>query len=123
MSLTRPDIYLCYEDIAAIRQAMAQAPRDLGVTLLATEVQRARLVPARRLPAASVRLNSQVAFLDNEDLEIESVKVVLPAAAQGDRTSVTCLLGAALIGLAPGDTMGWRDSDGAERQVTITRVE
>ncbi len=124
MSLLRPEIYLCPEDFTAIQQAMAQAPQDQGAHLLAREIRRAHLVPANRLPAASVRLNSQVAFLDNDELEIGSVKVVLPAAAtREDRTSVTSLLGAALIGLSVGDTMGWREPDGAERMVTVTRVD
>lgn len=123
MSLVRPEIYLCHEDLAAIRLAITQAPLDQGAHLLEREVRRAHLVPASKLPAASVRLNSQVAFLDNDDLEIGSVKVVLPAAAtRDDRASVTSLLGAALIGLSAGDTMGWREPDGAERMVTVTRV-
>lgn len=103
---------------------MTLAPRAGGARLLAREISRAKLVPANKLPFASVRLNSQVAFLDNDDLEIESVQVVLPEAATGlDRTSVTSLLGAALIGLQAGDTMSWQEPDGAERIVTVTRVD
>lgn len=124
MSFMRPEIYLCHEELPAIRQAMTLAPRDRGAQLLAREISRAKLVPANKLPLASVRLNSRVAFLDNDDLEIESVQVVLPEAAAGlDRTSVTSLLGAALIGLRAGDTMSWQEPDGAERIVTVTRVD
>lgn len=62
MFLVKPEIYLCHEDLAAIHEAMAHAPYDRGAHLLASEVRRAHLVPANKLPAASVRLNSYVAF-------------------------------------------------------------
>ena len=50
--------------------------------------------------------------------------VVLPTfATQEDRASVTSLLGAALIGRSIDDTTGWREPDGAERRLTVTRVD
>ncbi len=119
----RPDIYLSEQDYACIRQAMRDAPLGDGRRLLAREIARARLLPPNRLSRDSVRLNSRVTFLDNEELEIESVRVVLPEAARSPAdASVTSLLGAALIGLQVGDTMRWRDR-AQERAVTLTRVE
>jgi regulator of nucleoside diphosphate kinase len=97
-------------------------PTD-GTQLLAHEVGRARLVPREKLPTDTVRLNSTVEFLDNDDLEIEAVQVVLiDRGRPSDEVPVTSPLGAALIGLRVGDTMGWVSLAQGARAVTITRV-
>jgi regulator of nucleoside diphosphate kinase len=123
MGLIWPDVLLCPEDHRAICQAMASARPTDGTQLLAHEVGRARLVPREKLPADTVRLNSTVAFLDNDHLEIEAVRVVLIDQGRPlDEVPVTSPLGAALIGLQVGDTVRWVSRAQGARAVTITRV-
>lgn len=123
MGAFRPDVVLCPEDHHAIRQAIAAVGPSDGTRLLAQEIERARLIPLDKLSADTVRLNSRVMFLDNDDLEIEAVQVVLNENVKSlDEAPVTRTLGAALIGLQVGDTMGWVSRAKGRRTVTITRV-
>lgn len=123
MGLHQPEVFLCPEDHRAIRQAMATVRHTDGTQLLAQEIGRACLLPREKLPVDTVRLNSTVAFLDNDDLEIEWVQVVLTDRGRPfDEAPVTSPLGAALIGLKVGDTMHWVSRAQGARAVTITRV-
>jgi regulator of nucleoside diphosphate kinase len=123
MGLIWPDVLLCPEDHRAICQAMAAVKPTDGTQLLAHEVGRARLVPREKLPADTVRLDSTVAFLDNDALEIEAVQVVLMDRGRPfGEAPVTSPLGAALIGLQVGDTVHWVSRAEGARAVTITRV-
>jgi regulator of nucleoside diphosphate kinase len=116
-------VFLCPEDHRALCEAIADCGPSDGTRLLAQEVERARLIAPEKLPADTVRLNSTVVFLDNDDLEIEEVQVVLNDGAKPfDEAPVTRLLGAALIGLQVGDTMHWVSRTQGERTITITRV-
>lgn len=123
MGLIWPDVLLCQEDYRSICQLMAAAAPTDGTQLLAHEVGRARLVPREKLPTDTVRLDSTVAFLDNDALEIEAVQVVLNDRGRpSDEAPVTSPLGAALIGLQVGDTIHWVSRAEGARAVTITRV-
>jgi len=123
MGLIWPDVLLCPEDHRAICEAMAALRPTDGTQLLAHEVGRARLVPREKLPGDTVRLDSTVAFLDNDALEIEAVQVVLTDRGRpSDEAPVTSSLGAALIGLQVGDTIHWVSHVEGARAVTITRV-
>jgi regulator of nucleoside diphosphate kinase len=125
MTFARPEVFLSEEDHAALRRALERLPAAHdGARLLAGELARARVLPAERLPRDAVRLNSAVAFLDNEALEIGEAVVVLPEAARGPGlAAATSPLGAALIGLRVGATMRWLSAREGPRAVTITRVE
>jgi regulator of nucleoside diphosphate kinase len=123
MGLIWPDVVLCPEDHRAICQELAVVRPADGPQLLAHEVGRARLVPRAKLPTDTVRLNSTVEFLDNDELEIEAVQVVLNDRGRpADAAPVTSPLGAALIGLRVGDTMHGVSRDEGARTITITRV-
>ena len=123
MGLIWPDVLLCPEDHRAICQEIAAVRPTDGTQLLAHEVGRARLVPRAKLPTDTVRLNSTVEFLDNDELEIEAVQVVLiDRRCPADAAPVTSPLGAALIGLRVGDTIHWVSRGEGARAVTITRV-
>jgi regulator of nucleoside diphosphate kinase len=123
MRHARPDVFLCPEDHRAICEAIAEIGPSDGTRLLAQEIARARLMPRDKLPADIVRLDSTVAFIDNDDLEVEIVQVVLTDSRKPlDEAPVTGPLGAALIGLHEGDTFHWVSRAQGERAVTITRV-
>lgn len=111
-----------HEVLSDLVCASARATR--GITLLWDELQRASLLPAGQAPDQVVRLDSRVYFTDLDRREARMVRLVYPdEAASPNLESVTSIIGAALIGLRPGDVFKWRGADGGVRAVRINRVE
>lgn len=86
------------------------------------ELDRARRIPDSALPADRVRVGSTVAYRSNG--ETRTVSLVYPehADARAGRVSVLSPVGAALLGLRPGQSitrMGW---DGDFRTFTVLSV-
>lgn len=88
---------------------------------LQTELERARLVPADEIPPDVVTMNSTVAFEDQDGTRRE-VDLVYPEDATTGRVSVLSPLGAALLGLAVGDTIEWPMPDGATATLKVIGV-
>ena len=94
-----------------------------GLHLLWQELERATVLPAPQAPADLIRMGSRVRVADLTGGGTRTVRLVFPEEAAGpDRVSVTSALGAALIGLRPGDTFTWRDK-GERRRVRVVAVE
>ena len=87
------------------------------------ELDRARIVPDDRLSADIVRMNSVVTYRSDNGA-IHTVRLVYPEQGHTLAGSVSVLtpVGTALIGLAAGQTMSWRESNGAARSVTVLSV-
>lgn len=86
---------------------------------LREELQRADIVGCEVSPRAMVSIGSTVKFVDHEAARIKVVKLVYPSEANDvDLISVTGTLGSALIGLGPGQTIGWHE-DHRERRITV----
>lgn len=104
--------------------AMRGAAADLGDRLMA-EVARATVLPSGEMPADVVNIGSEVRFRDEVTGREQSVTVVLPEGADISRGRVSVLtpIGAALIGLAVGASIGWETRDGEERRLTVLAVE
>jgi regulator of nucleoside diphosphate kinase len=102
---------------------LAQRSQDVANTLL-SEMERAEVVSDRALPDNVVRMNSRVEF-EIDGGNRQSVELVFPNDANIDekRISVLTPIGAALIGLSPGQTMTMRGRDGREqRRLTVLSV-
>lgn len=95
-----------------------------GAELLARELDRAIVVRDTQAGPAFVRLGSWVEYRDQLTGRTRRVQVTPPDAADIDecRLSVLSPVGAALIGLAAGDTFGWTGPDGRPRLITIEAV-
>ncbi len=91
---------------------------------LQTEMERERVVPAKSVPANVVQMGSLVEFRF-ESGKRERVKLVFPSEADMalGKISVLTPIGAALIGLSTGQSIGWRSPDGRSRELTVTAVE
>lgn len=102
--------------------AMRQLP-EVGDRLMA-EVARATVVPSDAMPPDVVNIGSRVQFRDEVTGREQAVTVVLPPDADIDlgRVSVLTPIGAALIGLAAGASIGWETRDGEERRLTVLAV-
>ncbi len=109
------------ERLAAV--AMRGAAAGLGDRLM-QEVARAEVRPSGEMPADVVNIGSEVSFRDEATGRVQRVTIVLPPEADIDRQRVSVLtpIGAALIGLARGASIGWETREGEERRLTVLEV-
>ena len=103
--------------------AMRGAAAGLGDRLM-QEVARAEVRPSGEMPADVVNIGSEVSFRDEATGRVQRVTIVLPPEADIDRQRVSVLtpIGAALIGLARGASIGWETREGEERRLTVLEV-
>lgn len=90
---------------------------------LLIELERATECPAPALPQETVRMNSFVRFVTDKNTE-HILQLVYPEDADiiHGRLSILSPIGAALIGLSPGQTMTWTDREGHSRTLTVAEV-
>ena len=91
--------------------------REDYLTALETELRRARVVPAGKVPKDVVRMNSVVHLRDLDEREVEEYELVYPAEADParDRISVLAPIGTAILGYRVGDVIEWPVPAGRRR--------
>ena len=112
-----------HERLTSLALAGLDRIPDVAEELLA-EMDRAKIVRASSLPVNVVRMGSTVRFR-TEDSHETRVTLVYPADAdfaQG-RLSIMTPVGAALIGLAEGQSIEWTARDGRRHRLTVLAVE
>lgn len=90
---------------------------------LLQELDRAKVVPQKKLPADVVHMGSTVEFRSNDGHE-RKVTLVYPGEAdiaQG-KISILTPIGTALIGLTPGQSMSWIARDGKAHELSVLSV-
>ena len=121
----RPPILLTIADRDKLRAMIHRLPasaRSRVVEFLQEEIERADLVADDVSPTSLVRMGSDVRFVDHDDGRAHRVKLVFPEEAHGTRSiSVLTSVGSALIGLGPGQSIGWTGPDG-EHGLTVLEV-
>ncbi|MGE3149467.1 MAG: nucleoside diphosphate kinase regulator [Pseudorhodoplanes sp.] len=112
-----------YERLAGLGAAALEHSPEVGEALLG-ELDRARVVDGEQLPANVVGMNSEVTYRDEATGQVRTVRLVYPIEADiGEgRISVVTPIGAALIGVAEGQSIGWRTRSGDRRVLVILRV-
>ena len=121
--LRKPPVFVAdteYERLANL----AESVDSRGARLLGEELARATVLSGD-FPRSVVRLQSKVEFTDLTTGRTRTVEVVLPEAADIDqqRLSVLSPVGAALIGLQAGESIGMRTEDGRSHVLVIVNVE
>jgi len=91
---------------------------------LVNKLARARLVPARRLPADRVTIGSTLTYRDELTGREQQVTLAFPEQADISRGIVSVLtpVGVALLGLAPGDRIRWETRAGEMRALSVLAV-
>lgn len=119
-----PAIHLDAADHALLSTFVGQAEAAGAAGLLQQELQRAHVHRSgRRLH--TVGLNCWVHYTDGLSSRTRRVKIVPPAEADIDRGLISPLshVGAALLGLAAGQSISWPDPSGRIRKLTPVLIE
>jgi len=109
--------------LASLAGAIAARSEELADTLEA-ELDRARVIPDRRVPFNVIRIGSSAVWRTEKGDERRGT-LVLPADADISvgKVSVLTPVGIALLGLSPGQSMEWTARDGRLHALTVLTVE
>ena len=120
----KPSVYVTEAEFERLSN-LAESSATRGASMLADELVRAIILKDGEFPRAFVRLNSRVEFTDLMTGRTRRVQVVLPDEADidHDRLSVLTPVGAALLGLTEGDSIGMTTDDGRSHVLRVARVE
>lgn len=124
--MRKPSITVSSIDHAALTKmadGLLNTRLDLAETLLA-ELERARVVSAKAVPANSVQMGTVVDYTTN-DGKARRVKLVYPSEADItlDRISILTPIGTALLGLSVGQSIDWIGNDGKKHVLSIIAVQ
>lgn len=91
---------------------------------LTRELGRARISPASEFGADIVAMNTTLEYRDDTTGVTRQVTLVYPEEQDiaAWKISVLTPIGAALIGLAAGQSITWEDRTGEERRLTVTKI-
>ncbi len=125
-NLHLPPIAIRASDAARLR-LLADAAMDkfpATADFLAGELERADIWPDGRPMTGIVAMGSSVTFRDDVTTQERTVTLVYPDQADisVNRISVLTPIGAALIGLSPGQTIEFRAPGGKFRSLTVLAV-
>ena len=111
-----------YERLTDLATASLERLPEVANELL-SEMDRAKVVQDGSVPDNVVRMGSTVTF-KSDDGNTRTFKLVYPAEESLDehRISVMTPVGAALIGLAEGQSISWTARDGRRHELTVTKV-
>lgn len=107
-----------YDVLFALASAGSGAAEELM-----TELERAQILDDEAVPANIVRMGSTVGYtVDGGEPTI--VTLVLPSDADISKGAISVLtpIGAALIGLRPGQSINWTTRDGRDRILKVVTV-
>jgi regulator of nucleoside diphosphate kinase len=98
---------------------MAKMPK-LG-EYLEGEIGRATIIPRGRSSAHVVTMGGRAVYRDEKTGNVHDVTLVYPHEADVDdgRVSIFTPIGAALLGLSPGQSIDWTSPTGEVRRLTI----
>jgi regulator of nucleoside diphosphate kinase len=105
--------------------ALSATADTLGGSILSDDLERAVVIVPDDPNQAFVRLHTRVEYVDLNSGRTRTLEVVPPDEADIDqrRVSVLSPVGAALIGLAAGESYGWTGEDGRDHVLVVVTVE
>ena len=120
ITLTRPD----HDKLSALAVAYLDHAPTVA-EYLEREVGRATVVAPDRIRGDVVTMGSTVRFRDEQTGQDRTVTLVYPGAEDitAGRISVITPIGAALVGLAAGQSIVWHTRTGEARELTVLSVE
>jgi len=109
--------------LVRLGEAALDRQPDVADALL-RELERATVIESAVFPPDVANIGSWVAYRDRENGQERIVQLVYPEDADISRGRISVLtpIGAALLGLSPGQTMRWETRNGAARDLEVTAV-
>lgn len=122
-----PDITVAAEDLAILSRVVAKAVEQgqyAAATLLANELNRARILPAAMVPSDCLVLGVAARYLEERSGTIHDV-IIVPARAHPSSGAVSVLSyrGTALLGLTVGQRIGLPGPHQAHRVLRLLEVK
>jgi regulator of nucleoside diphosphate kinase len=120
----KPTVYVTQSEYERLAN-LAESTSSLGAAILGDELGRAIVIKDGEFPRSFVRLHSIVEFSDLTTGRTRRMQIVPPDEADIDknRLSVLTPVGAGLIGLTPGDSIGISTEDGRSHVLSVVSVE
>ncbi|MHC5232107.1 nucleoside diphosphate kinase regulator [Brucella sp. LJL56] len=111
-----------YERLMGLATNVSERLEEIAEELM-VELDRAKVVPAKRLPQNVIHMGSTVEFRSNDGQE-RRVTLVYPGEADIAQSKISILtpIGTALIGLAPGQSISWTARDGKQHELNVLSV-
>lgn len=111
-----------HEKLARLAEAAVDRSPEVAEELL-RELDRARLVADARMRDDVVRMGSTLSYVTDTG-EARTVTLVYPGEAdiEAGKISILTPIGAALIGLSPGQAIDWEARDGRVHRLTVESV-
>ncbi|WP_130803014.1 nucleoside diphosphate kinase regulator [Acinetobacter ihumii] len=123
--MKQPNIIISSQDLHRLETMLEHQPTTT-VTMqhLENELARAEVVDPDQVPANVVSMNSRVSMTIAPSTESIEIVLVYPHDFTGDKTQVNILapVGAAILGLAEGQSIEWPQPDGQFMQIKIEKV-
>ena len=112
-----------YERLTDLATASIERLPEVAEELL-SEMDRAKIVRDDNVPPDVVRMGSTVTFRSDDGRELTET-LVYPVDEDSDahKISVMTPVGAALIGLAEGQSISWTARDGRRHELTVVKVK
>lgn len=120
----KPAVYVAADEHERLSN-LAETSVSSGALLLGEELQRAIVLKDGEFPHDCIRLGSVVEFTDLMTGRTRRVQIVLPGEADidEDRLSVLTPVGAALLGLTAGASIGLSTENGRAHVLQVASVE
>ncbi|MBM7456536.1 regulator of nucleoside diphosphate kinase [Oceanisphaera litoralis] len=120
-----PPITVSTLDLARLEALLEKQPDSDAVRRLEDELDRANVVGPTEVPDNIVTMNSTITFTMAGSKETFTKTLCYPRDMDGakEKISVLAPIGAALIGLAIGQSIQWPGPNGKTLQVTITSID
>lgn len=123
--MTKPNIILSEQDLQRL-ETMLENQSKLSETMirLEDELARAEVVEPQAIASNIVTMHSRVLLTIPPSTEAVEVTLVYPHEFKGEKGQVNVIapIGAAILGLAEGQTIEWPQPDGHTMKVTIEKV-
>ncbi|MBF5096065.1 nucleoside diphosphate kinase regulator [Azospirillum sp. INR13] len=113
-----------HDRLSALVEAVSERLPDV-YEYLTVELERAAVIDAGELVTTVVTMGARVAFRDEVTGQERTVTLVYPRDADlaAGRVSVLTPIGAALIGVAEGQSITWYTREGEAKTLTVLAVE
>ncbi|MGD8175672.1 nucleoside diphosphate kinase regulator [Marinimicrobium sp. ARAG 43.8] len=120
----KPAIQMSKADHSALLRLIDSVPEDLITEQLAEELDRAKVVPAHKLPGDTVAIGSSVTFTVQSTGKTFTYQLVYPTELDNteNKLSVLSPVGSAIIGLREGQSIDWTISQGNQTIITVNDV-